>query len=206
MFSKSGVCGSLHDQVLRHGIGLVVFLVTLGTWISPLWADTLTKEQRQAVSKLVAEEVRKVIKGWKEEEKGREEGMPEWSKSLIVSPAVVSYGRGKKVLIAGAGFEPGQELSLYVEMGGVLSDISYLVKPAPVPNERGAFASVWTLEREIRHKLLEPTYYTIRVVDEESKTLRTAPFILCDVNAQKAHPVCKASHLYRKKKKYKKKK
>ena len=69
-------------------------------------------------------------------------------------------------------------------MGGVPSDISFLVKPRPTPNEHGAFAAVWTLDREIRAKLLEPTAYTLQAVDENGTVLAHAPLVLQEVKAK----------------------
>ena len=73
----------------------------------------------------------------------------------------------------------GKELGIRVMMGGVLSDISFLVKPQPIANEFGAFASVWSLNREIRRKLLKSgTAYTLTIVDENGDTLATAPLMM----------------------------
>ncbi len=97
---------------------------------------------------------------------------------VAVSPNPVPYKRRVKVLIAGSGFKPKQELGIRVMMGGVLSDISFLVKPRPIVNEFGAFGSVWTLNREIRRKLVKAnTAYTVTVVDENGNTVGTAPLV-----------------------------
>ena len=63
-------------------------------------------------------------------------------------------------------------------MGGVPSDISSLVKPDLEVNEFGAFHVEWTLNREIRAKLLEPTAYTLEVVDPDGNVLAHAPLVL----------------------------
>ena len=62
--------------------------------------------------------------------------------NITVAPAPVPYKKGK-VWISGSGFKPKQELGIRVMMGGVMSDISFLVKPRPIANEFGAFSSVW---------------------------------------------------------------
>lgn len=99
--------------------------------------------------------------------------------TVNVSPSPVPYKKKTKVTISGSGFKPQQELGIRVVMGGVLSDISFLVKPRPIVNEFGAFSSVWTLNREIRRKLVKPsTAYTITIVDEDGNTLGTAPLVL----------------------------
>ncbi len=97
--------------------------------------------------------------------------------NITVAPVPVPYKKGN-VYISGSGFKPKQELGIRVMMGGVLSDISFLVKPRPIANEFGAFSSVWKLNREIRRKLLKAnTAYTITIVDEDGNTVGTAPLV-----------------------------
>ena len=99
--------------------------------------------------------------------------------NISVSPAPVKVKKkGMAILIAGSGFKPKQKLGIRLMMGGVLSDISFLVKPRPVANKFGAFASTWKLRREFKRKLLKPgTAYTITIVDEDGNTLGTAPLV-----------------------------
>lgn len=97
--------------------------------------------------------------------------------SLVVSPFPVPYQRKTRVMIAGSGFEPKQEISLQIEMGGVPSDISFVVRPRPVANEFGAFSSEWIVDGEIGGKLLSPTAYTLRAVDENGFVLAHAPLV-----------------------------
>ncbi len=98
--------------------------------------------------------------------------------NVTVSPAPVKPKKGK-ILISGSGYKPKQELGIRVMMGGVLSDISFLVKPRPIVNEYGAFASTWGLRgREFKRGLLKAgTAYVITVVDEGGNTLATAPLV-----------------------------
>lgn len=98
--------------------------------------------------------------------------------TVVISPLPIPYKRRVKVTIAGSGFEPGQDVELHVVMGGVPSDISSLVKPDLEVNEYGAFHVEWTLNREIRAKLLEPTAYTLEVVDQDGNVLAHAPLVL----------------------------
>jgi hypothetical protein len=100
------------------------------------------------------------------------------SPRLIVSPTPIPYQRKTMVRISGSGFEPKQEISLQIELGGVPSDVSYMMKPRPVANEFGAFSSEWLLDGEIQGKLLSPTAYTLRVEDENGSVLAHAPFVL----------------------------
>ena len=110
--------------------------------------------------------------------------------NITVTPTVAEYKPGVKVLISGSGFEPEQKLRIFITMGGVPSGLHFMVKPEPVPNDLGAFASVWSLRREIARKLLEPlpTVYTISVETQEGKTLCTAPLLFCDPEKKEAFP------------------
>ncbi len=98
--------------------------------------------------------------------------------NVTVSPAPEKPKKGK-ILISGSGYKPKQELGIRVMMGGVLSDISFLVKPRPIANEYGAFASTWGLRgREFKRGLLKAgTAYTITIVDGDGNTLATAPLV-----------------------------
>ncbi len=99
--------------------------------------------------------------------------------NVTISPAPVKPKKGK-ILIAGSGYKPKQELGIRVMMGGVLSDISFLVKPRPIANKFGAFASTWKLRgREFKRGLLKAgTVYTVTIVDEDGNTLATAPLVI----------------------------
>jgi hypothetical protein len=112
--------------------------------------------------------------------------------SITVSPNVAEHKPGAKLMICGSGFEPGQKLRLFITMGGIRSGIHFLVRPEPVPNGLGAFASVWTLKREISKKLIEPLpmVYTLAAQDKEGNTLCTAPVLFCDPDAKEKAPAC----------------
>jgi hypothetical protein len=97
---------------------------------------------------------------------------------LLVTPTPVPYQRKQIVRVSGSGFEPKQEISLQIELGGVPTDISYMVNPRPIPNEFGAFSSEWLLDGEIQGKLLSPTAYTLRAEDENGSILAHAPLVL----------------------------
>ena len=99
---------------------------------------------------------------------------PTSNPTVSISPSQVEYQRKVKVTISGSGFKPKQQLGLLIVMGGAPSDISGLVKPTPVTNEKGEFSSVWVIDGEIRRKLVAPTSHTIEVIDEEFRTLAKA--------------------------------
>ena len=90
---------------------------------------------------------------------------------LVITPAQVDFKPKTKVTLEGSGFKPKQELGIEVEMGGSPSDVSYLLKPRPVADEKGQFKSEWVLDGEI--KLLEPKEHKITVVDQDGKVLTT---------------------------------
>lgn len=90
---------------------------------------------------------------------------------ITILPEKVEYKRNVTAVITGSGFKPNQEIGLRVEMGGVLSDISYLVNPRPVTNANGSFATIWVLNREIRGKLIKLGTHDLTAVDEDGKEL-----------------------------------
>jgi hypothetical protein len=105
--------------------------------------------------------------------------------TLIITPIPVPYQRKVRVTLAGSGYEPKQELSLKIDLGGVPSDISYMLRPRPVPNEFGAFSAEWIIDGEIGGKLLDPTAYTLRVEDEHGFVLAHAPLVFAEVKKEK---------------------
>lgn len=104
---------------------------------------------------------------------------------VTVSPSPVPYERKTKVTISGSGFAPNQNLELLIPIGGVPSDISSMVKPAPKTDSKGAFSTVWVLDNEIRGKLLEPTQYTLEISNTKGEVLAKAPLVLEKVEKKK---------------------
>jgi len=96
--------------------------------------------------------------------------------SFVVTTPVVELSKGAKVVMYGTGFAPNKEVMLlFADTGGVLSGISWAVKPAPVPNKEGAWAAVWHLKRYLR--IIKAGTAMISVVDENYKTLGQAPVV-----------------------------
>ena len=104
---------------------------------------------------------------------------------IMVLPAKVEFRRTVQAFISGSGFKPNQEIGLRIKMGDVLSDISYLMKPRPVTNANGAFASVWTLNREIRRKLLTIGAHELTAVDNDGNELATTQLTFMKARAAK---------------------
>ena len=90
---------------------------------------------------------------------------------LEVFPKSVEYKPGVTVKIVGSGFKPKQEVGLVIMLDGMMSDISFMVKPRPVADDQGNFTSVWKPKREISRKLIKPEENLIEAVDENGKTL-----------------------------------
>lgn len=95
---------------------------------------------------------------------------------LAINPMPIPNKANTEVMIAGSGFEPGEEIGLRIVMGGVMSDVRHQVKPTPTANEYGAFASEWKLNREFR--LIPPGAYTMAAVNENGDVLAHAPFVV----------------------------
>jgi hypothetical protein len=111
---------------------------------------------------------------------------------LSVGPTPIPSTKGAKVTIAGVGFEPKQELGLRIKMGGVMSDIRHQVKPLPMTNEEGAFASEWILGAET--KLLGPGAHTLTAVNDNGDILAHAPFVVAQPEKKKAKEKEKAKN------------
>lgn len=99
--------------------------------------------------------------------------------TVTISPQVVEYKAGVEILFSGSGFEPNQELKLHINMGDTQWSVGYLMKPLPVSNNLGAFASVWKLKREISRKVFQPLpmVYTVSVLDSNDVLLCTVPLL-----------------------------
>ena len=96
---------------------------------------------------------------------------------VTILPNKVEYKRRVQAFITGSGFKPNQEIGLRIMMGGVLSDISYLVKPRPIANANGSFATVWTLNREIRRKLVTVGTHEMTAVDDDGNELAVGKLV-----------------------------
>jgi hypothetical protein len=90
----------------------------------------------------------------------------------------VSPKKMKKVgpiLIQASGLKPGQEVGVRTMMGGVLSDVSFLAKPAfAKADANGAVASVWAVRGRTIKRLMKNGSYTFNLVDVDGKTLASA--------------------------------
>ena len=97
-------------------------------------------------------------------------------------PLVASLEKGSKILIAGSGFEPNQEIFIAVRSAdGLLTEISGRVDPPTFSaNEDGAFAVTWDLSRWARRGIGAEGIYTLQVVNSNYELTASSPLGLCD--------------------------
>jgi hypothetical protein len=109
-------------------------------------------------------------------EKGAEEGLAEPGPTVVVATPMVKMSKKAELSIVGTGFKPGQEVSLLITTAdGLQSDIGYALKPKPVANKIGAWATTWSCGPYISKKLIKEGAYTITVTDSEYTVLAHAP-------------------------------
>ena len=94
---------------------------------------------------------------------------------LIFKVSPKKLKKAGPVLIFASGLKPGQEVGVRTMMGDVLSDVSFLAKPAfAKANENGAVASVWNIRGRTLKRLLKNGDYTFDLVDADGNTLASA--------------------------------
>lgn len=93
---------------------------------------------------------------------------------LMVDVGDVKKGR-LQVKISAEGLKAGQEVGIRTMMGGVLSDVSFLVKPAvEKANDKGMVSTTWGIRGRTIKRLLKPGDHEVMLVDGDGKTLATA--------------------------------
>jgi len=93
---------------------------------------------------------------------------------VSVKPAEVK-GAGTLV-ISGSGFKPNQNVAVQTMLGGVLSDISFLVKPKLMKADaKGAFTTKWKISKRTG-RLLKTGSYPITIVDGDGKKLASSKY------------------------------
>jgi hypothetical protein len=119
-------------------------------------------------------------------EKEAKEGLAQPGPTVMVATPNVKMGSKAKITIVGTGFKPGQEVSLlFTTMDGVQADIGYALKPKPVANKLGAWATTWSCGRYIKKKLIKEGAYAITVADSEYNILAHAPVAFYKAKAKK---------------------
>jgi hypothetical protein len=96
--------------------------------------------------------------------------------TVMVATPNVKMDKKAKITIVGAGFQPGQEVSLlFTDVNGVQSDIGYALKPQPKANKLGAWVTTWSCGRYISKKLIKEGAYTIMVTDSDYNIIAHTP-------------------------------
>ncbi|MFC2059654.1 hypothetical protein ACFLTZ_00995 [Chloroflexota bacterium] len=107
--------------------------------------------------------------------------------TVAINPAVAPLDRKAKMVIIGSNFEPGQQIGIVVSaQGQTRSIIGKLCKPEPVPDETGAWITVWTVDRYIRMlgKMADNKgegIYTLQVIDADQNLLASTPFAFANI-------------------------
>ena len=96
--------------------------------------------------------------------------------SVVVATPMVELGKTTKVVFYGTGFAPKQELQfLFKDTGGVQSIINSALVPEPVPNEEGAWVTVWDCGGGGYVSLIKEGTIMVTVTDKDYKTLAQVP-------------------------------
>ena len=101
---------------------------------------------------------------------------------VVVAEPVLELSGEAKIVIMGAGFEPGQEVRLATSILGARSDIGFQLDQEPVANETGAWITAWSPDRYISRKMLEEGALTIEVTDAEYNPITYAVVAFYDAS------------------------
>ncbi len=97
---------------------------------------------------------------------------------LMLEVGEVKKGR-LQVMISASGLEGGQEVGLRTTMGGVLSDVSFLAKPAiEKADDKGMVSSTWGIRGRTIKRLLQPGEHTVELVDADGNMLASAMLMI----------------------------
>ena len=97
---------------------------------------------------------------------------------LMLEVGEVAKGR-TPVMISASGLKAGQEVGLRTMMGGVLSDVSFLAKPAiEKADDKGMVSSTWAIRGRTIKRLLKPGEHTVELVDADGNMLASAKLMI----------------------------
>jgi hypothetical protein len=97
---------------------------------------------------------------------------------LMVDVGGVKKGR-LQVKISASGLKAGQEVGLRTTMGGVLSDVSFLAKPAiEKADDKGMVSSTWGIRGRTIKRLLKPGEHMVELVDADGNTLASTKLMI----------------------------
>ena len=97
---------------------------------------------------------------------------------LMVDVGDVKKGR-LQVKISASGLKAGQEVGIRTMMGGVLSDVSFLAKPAvEKADDKGMVSTTWGIRGRTIKRLLQPGEHEVMLVDGDGNTLAKAKLMI----------------------------
>ena len=105
---------------------------------------------------------------------------------VVMGTPMVKMDKKAQAVIMGAGFQPGQEVSLlFTDVDGVQADIGYALKPEPKANKIGAWVTTWSCGRYVAKKLIKEGAYVITVTDSDYNVIDTTPVSFYQAKAKK---------------------
>jgi hypothetical protein len=107
---------------------------------------------------------------------GEGEGLAGSPVVAVGNPTVPMDKKGA-VQLMGAGFKPGQKINvLFTSKEGSVSNVSWALKPQPVPNDRGTWSTTFTYGRYVSKKMVKAgEAYVITVTDGDYNFLCQVP-------------------------------
>lgn len=107
------------------------------------------------------------------------------SPSVIITTPLVEISKTAQVVLYGTGFTPKEKvLFVFKDTGGILTVISDdALKPAPMPNEAGAWVTAWDVGQYL--SLIKPGTIVLDVTDSNYKTLTQVPVSFFTVEKKK---------------------
>ena len=97
---------------------------------------------------------------------------------LMLDVGDVKKGR-LQVKISASGLKAGQEVGLRTTMGGVLSDVSFLAKPAiEKADDKGMVSSTWGIRGRTIKRLLKPGEHMVELVDADGNMLASSKLMI----------------------------
>lgn len=87
---------------------------------------------------------------------------------VTMGTPLVKLEKKVSVVIMGAGFKPGEELSMLItDEGGLQTDIGYALEPAPKADAGGTWATTWNASEFVKGKVVKEGPCKITITDAE---------------------------------------
>ena len=95
---------------------------------------------------------------------------------LAVVTPLIKMSDCKAIIVMGSGYLPGQEIHLlFTTSDGQQSDIGYAIKPNPIPDKTGSWATTWNASHFVKKKLVSGGAYKLSVVDSDYRPIAHVP-------------------------------